>query len=86
MNTNDIVDLYKEIIRDKNKQMEELINAKDQLINAKDQLIMAKDQLIMAKDHIIKVKDEYIEIQKKDFKKYLNFWSHSCYVRPKRNQ
>jgi hypothetical protein len=79
MNTNDIEDLYKEIIRDKNKQMEELINAKDQLINA-------KDQLFMAKDHIIKVKDEYIEIQKKDFKKYLNFWSHSCYVRPKRNQ
>jgi hypothetical protein len=77
MNTNDIVDLYKEIIRDKNRQMEELINAKDQLINA-------KDQLIMAKDHIIKVKDESIEIQKKDFKKYLNFWSHSCYAHIKK--
>jgi hypothetical protein len=65
MNTNDIVELYKDIIRDKNKQIEEIINARDQFINAKDQLIMAKDD-------IIKTKDQLIEIQKKDFTKYLN--------------
>ncbi len=45
MNINEIIDLYKEIIRGKDQQIAEINRAKDEISKKNDQLIIAKDQI-----------------------------------------